>query len=138
MNRFDRPPIVVDTNVLISALLFAGSTSAKALNKALNDYSLVQSNVTLSELAITTRRKKFDGYKSIIEREQFLLALARASTIVEIAHTVTDCRDPKDNQFLELALSAGAKVIVTGDDDLLTMHPYQGVRIVNASMFLIL
>lgn len=136
MTPFDREPIVVDTNVLISALLFKGSTAAKALDKALNNYSVVQSEDTLRELAITVRRKKFDAYKSIIEREQFLLIFSRASTLIHTTHTVADCRDPKDNKFLELALSAGAQVIVTGDDDLLSIHPYCGVQIMKPKPFL--
>jgi uncharacterized protein len=133
---FDRPPIVVDTNVLISAMLFSESMSAKALDKALTHYLFVQSEDTLSELASTVRRKKFDKYKLLSEREQFLLTISRASKIVDITHTVSDCRDPKDNRFLELALSASSTLIVSGDDDLLSMHPYNGVGVMNPSAFL--
>jgi putative PIN family toxin of toxin-antitoxin system len=136
VSPFDRPPIVVDTNVLISAMLFDGSTSAKALNKALTQYVFVQSEATLNELASTVRRKKFDKYKPLGEREQFLLTIARASKIVDITCTVNDCRDPKDNRFLELALSACSTLIVSGDDDLLSMNPYKGVSVVNPSAFL--
>jgi uncharacterized protein len=135
---FDRPPIVVDTNVLISAMLFSESISAKALDKALAHYLFVQSEDTLSELASTVRRKKFDKYKLLSEREQFLLTISRASKTVDITCTVSDCRDPKDNRFLELALSASSALIVSGDDDLLSMPPYKGVNIVNPSAFLIL
>ncbi|HEY3624349.1 MAG TPA: putative toxin-antitoxin system toxin component, PIN family [Roseiarcus sp.] len=42
---------------------------------------------------------------------------------------VTDCRDPKDDKYLELALAAGAETIVSSDDDLLVLHPWCGVRI---------
>jgi len=42
---------------------------------------------------------------------------------------VTDCRDPKDNKYLELALAAGASVIVSSDDDLLVLNPWRGIRI---------
>jgi predicted nucleic acid-binding protein len=42
---------------------------------------------------------------------------------------VTDCRDPKDDKYLELALAAGAETIVSSDDDLLVLHPWRGVRI---------
>jgi uncharacterized protein len=127
----------VDTNVLISAMLFDGSTSAKALDKALTHYLFVQSEETLSELASTVRRNKFDKYKPLGEREQFLLTIARASKIVGITCTVSDCRDPKDDCFLELALSASSTLIVSGDDDLLSMHPYKGVDVVNPSAFLV-
>jgi predicted nucleic acid-binding protein len=42
---------------------------------------------------------------------------------------VTDCRDPKDNKYLELALAAGASVIVSSDDDLLVFDPWRDIRI---------
>ncbi len=131
-----KPPIVVDTNVLISAMLFDISTAALALDKALTHYSLVQSDRVLDELAHTVMRNKFEKYKTRLDREHFLLAISRASKAVDVTVTVTDCRDPKDNCFLELALSSKATLIVSGDDDLLSMHPYKGVAILSPSMFL--
>jgi hypothetical protein len=47
---------------------------------------------------------------------------------------VTDCRDPKDNKYLELALAAGAETIVSSDDDLLVLHPWRGVRILRGGL----
>lgn len=50
-----------------------------------------------------------------LTREQFL-ELYRAKTLVcEVSEIVMDCRDPKDNKFLALALAAQADVLVTGD-----------------------
>ena len=49
---------------------------------------------------------------------------------------LTDCRDPKDNKYLELALTAGAETIVSGDDDLLILHPWRGVRILQPADYL--
>ncbi|MBV9812051.1 MAG: putative toxin-antitoxin system toxin component, PIN family, partial [Acetobacteraceae bacterium] len=49
---------------------------------------------------------------------------------------VTDCRDNKDNKYLELALASGAGVIVSGDDDLLALHPWRGVRILRPAAYL--
>jgi len=54
----------------------------------------------------------------------------------EPAVAVRDCRDAKDNKYLELALAAGADVIVTGDADLLDLDPWRGVRIVRAADYL--
>jgi predicted nucleic acid-binding protein len=53
-----------------------------------------------------------------------------------VTEVVTDCRDPKDNKFLELAVSGRATHIVTGDPDLLTLHPFRGVAIMTAQAFL--
>jgi putative PIN family toxin of toxin-antitoxin system len=48
----------------------------------------------------------------------------------------TDCRDTKDNKFLELAVSANASCIITGDKDLLVLNPFRGIPILNAADFL--
>ena len=45
------------------------------------------------------------------------------------------CRDPNDDKFLELALSGGADCIVSGDKDLLVLHPFRGVPIVTPRDF---
>ena len=49
---------------------------------------------------------------------------------------MTDCRDAKDNKYLELALAAGASTIVSGDADLLVLHPRRGVRILRPANYL--
>jgi predicted nucleic acid-binding protein len=51
---------------------------------------------------------------------------------------VTDCRDPKDAKYLELALAAGAETIVSSDDDLLVLHPWRGVRVLRPADYLAL
>jgi predicted nucleic acid-binding protein len=50
--------------------------------------------------------------------------------IVDPVESVSDCRDAKDNKYLELALAAGASAIITGDGDLLALDPWRGIRIV--------
>ncbi len=49
---------------------------------------------------------------------------------------VTDCRDAKDNQYLELALASGASIIIGGDADLLVPHPWRGVGILSPAAYL--
>jgi predicted nucleic acid-binding protein len=49
---------------------------------------------------------------------------------------VADCRDAKDDKYLELALAAGAWAIVSGDADLLVLHPWRGVRILRPAEYL--
>lgn len=51
-------------------------------------------------------------------------------------HSVRECRDPKDDFVLELAVNGRADVIVTDDEDLLTMDPFRGIRIVRPETFL--
>lgn len=50
-------------------------------------------------------------------------------------HTVTICRDPKDNMVIETALAAGASIVVTGDKDLLTLHQYEGVSFITPAEY---
>jgi uncharacterized protein len=51
---------------------------------------------------------------------------------------VAACRDPKDDKYLELARAAGAAFIVSGDDDLLVLHPWRGVSILSPAAYLAL
>ena len=55
---------------------------------------------------------------------------------IEPAEAVSDCRDAKDNKYLELALAARATVIVSGDDDLLFLDPWRGIRVLTPAQCL--
>ena len=68
-------------------------------------------------------------------RSEVLELLAAAALWVEPATKVEDCRDAKDNCYLELALAAGALVIVSGDEDLLVLHPWRGIRVLRPAQF---
>ena len=83
-------------------------------------------------------RPKFDPYASLSARLHFLEEFTNRSLKVAIAETVTICRDPKDNKFLELALNGQADLILTGDDHLLSLHPWRGIPIHNSQGYLAL
>ena len=56
--------------------------------------------------------------------------------VFDVQLEVTDCKDPKDNKFLALCMTAGAKALVTGyKKDLLVMHPYQNTAVVGLRAF---
>jgi putative PIN family toxin of toxin-antitoxin system len=97
---------------------------------------ILLSQATIAELSEVLGRKKFDRYLSREEREQFILLLLREGTTIEIAEEIRACRDPKDNMFLELAVSGLASCVVSGDEDLLTMHPFRGIPILAPAQFL--
>lgn len=82
------------------------------------------------------RRPRLNKYVHEEERIQFLMMLLRESRVVRVNRVIEDCRDPKDNKYLELALEAGATCIVSGDKDLLVLHPYHGIKIWNPKQFL--
>ncbi|MEG4866221.1 MULTISPECIES: putative toxin-antitoxin system toxin component, PIN family [unclassified Microcoleus] len=130
-NRF-----VVDTNVLISALLFKNSVPFLAIELAEKQGIILYSEATLNELEQVLNRKKFNKYLSLEDRQVFLLKFISASELVSITEKIAVCRDEKDNKFLELAVSGNANVIVTGDLDLLVLNPFQAVEIVTPDMFI--
>ena len=88
------------------------------------------------ELNDVLGREKFNRYVTLEEREQFLEGLIRESELVEIIDIVQVCRDPKDDQILELAVNGNAAFVVTGDKDLLVLNPFHGVKIVTPSQLL--
>jgi predicted nucleic acid-binding protein len=50
---------------------------------------------------------------------------------------IQDCRAPKDDCYLALALAAGARAIVSGDEDLLALHPWRGIQVLRPTQFLV-
>lgn len=81
-------------------------------------------------------RPKFDRYLSQQSRQQFLTDYRNVILWVDVTYSITDCRDAKDNKFLEVAISANALYLISGDDDLLVLHPYGSVQILNPADFL--
>lgn len=128
--------IVVDTSVLISALLKPGSIPAQALEYARTHFKLAVSIETLTELAKVLSRDYLARYRSVEERETFLVLYSELAETIHVTEHVTDCRDPKDNKFLDLALVANAQILVSSDSDLLVLHPYRTINIVTPSEFL--
>ena len=127
---------VLDTNVIVSAMLLAGSVPRQAFDKALNKGTILISAPVLLELAEVLGRKKFDKYLLEEERMHLLVALLKEADLVEITEEIIDCRDAKDNKFLELAVSGRAEFIVSGDNDLLILNPFRGIPILSPREFL--
>lgn len=134
-----KPWIVLDTNVLVSAVIVPKSIPAQALRYAIKYCDIYVSESTMTELIQVLNRPKFDKYFAwhTYTRNEFIEYFVASTNLVPITTTVTDCNDPKDNQFLEVAISAGVKFLVTGDKkDLLSMHPYKNISIISASQFI--
>jgi putative PIN family toxin of toxin-antitoxin system len=89
-----------------------------------------------AELIEVMRREKFDTYLSLERRDELVASLIRECEFVETSTTIAVCRDPKDNKVLELAVDGAAAAIVTGDADLLVLHPFQGISILSPGDFL--
>lgn len=127
---------VFDTGVVVSAMLLPRSTPRRAVARALQDGTMLVSASTVAELNEVLRRPRFDKYLREERRLAFLRRLIINAEVIDVATTVTECRDPKDNKFLELAVSGNATCIISGDRDLLVLHPFRGVPIVTPQDFL--
>jgi putative PIN family toxin of toxin-antitoxin system len=131
-----RERLIIDTNVLISRLLLPGSVPGQAVRKAVAEDQLLASDDTIMELADVLARPRFDPYLSVDERRGFLRRFDRIAERVPIIHVARACRDPKDDKFLELAVNGAAQLIITGDGDLLALHPFRGIDILTPAHYL--
>jgi len=104
---------------------------------ALQKGTLLTSTEALHELSSVLQRKKFDRYLTIDERAEFLANYTRTASIVTINETIRVCRDPKDDRFLEIAVNGAATYLITGDPDLLVLHPFRGISILDPSALLL-
>jgi putative PIN family toxin of toxin-antitoxin system len=130
---------VIDTNILISALIKPIGNVGQVL-RHLRDgsYVLIYSDQLLTELVDVLNRprirKKYGLSTEDIETVVSLIML-RGETIVP-KRRITICRDSKDNMFLEVAADGNANMIVSGDDDLLSLEEFEGIPIVTPFEFL--
>ena len=127
--------VVLDTNVWVSALQFSrpDSIPLRALQRAVREDVLATSHDLREEIHRVLTGKFLwaeDRTASLLDR-----FLARAIT-VELTHTTTICRDPKDNMFLECAALAKADLLIAGDKDLLVLGSYRRTRIITPAEYL--
>jgi uncharacterized protein len=127
---------VFDTNVIVSATLLAGSIPRQAFDKGLDGGIILISVPVVLELADVLGREKLNKYLLEEERMRFLVALLKESELVEVTDAVTECRDARDNKFLELAVSGKADYLISGDADLLVLNPFRGIQILTPRDFL--
>ncbi len=129
--------LVIDTNVLISALLVRTGTPRQVLDRLAEDAAtLLFSEETFTELATRLAKPKFDRYRTPQQMDAFLGWLLELGEWIDPAITVEACRDRDDDKFLALALAGDAEALITGDDDLLTLNPFEGVPILTPAEFL--
>jgi len=108
-----------------------------AFDKAVRLGSIASSQEVFEEYIQVLFRRKFDRYFISNEERLYIINLLGTKLLVfSPTENITDCRDPKDNKFLELAVSANASCIITGDKDLLILNPFRGIDILNAADFL--
>jgi putative PIN family toxin of toxin-antitoxin system len=123
--------IVIDTNVLISAAILPKSKTGTLLEIVANNFVIAQNESTFAELESRIQREKFDRYFSDNGRIIFLTRLAQAVENFPVKTRLQISRDVDDNKFLELAIDAGAEIIISGDIHLKEIREYQGIKIMS-------
>ncbi len=127
---------VLDANIIVSAALSAHGKSRQAFDLAIATGIILISDEVVTELSEVLLRTKFDKYSNRDKREAFLDEFLGIAEFVEIKEQINECRDKKDNKYLELAVSGIASLILTGDEDLLVLHPFRQIPIVRIQEFL--
>jgi putative PIN family toxin of toxin-antitoxin system len=131
--------VVVDTNILISAVIRPLGTVGLVL-RHLRDghYILIYSEPILTEIVDVlnrpTIRDKYGLTQADIETI-IGLVLLRGEVIIP-KRRITVCRDPKDNMILEAAIDGSADMIISGDQDLLSMRTFEGIAILTPAEFI--
>ena len=125
--------VVLDTNVLISALLFKGQLSRIVRLWQTGKIVPVISKETFEELRTVLEYPKFSLSRAEIESliEHEILPFFEVVNVSK--HVKGACRDPGDDKFISCALSANADGVVTGDKDLFDLRKYQSIKIMHAS-----
>ena len=130
---------VVDTNILARALIVPqGSLGPFLLRLRDASYVLLYSQATLAELADVLGRPSIREKYGISDPDiltTLALILLRGEG-VDPDRPVAVCRDPRDDKFLEVAIAGRADAIVTLDEDLLVLHPFEGIPVIAPSAFL--
>lgn len=127
--------LIFDTNVLVSAFLFKNSKPRMAFEVAWRLGDILLSEECFAEIEEVLHRKRFRRYVDQEDIRNFLTALTETSERVDVQTHIAACRDPKDDKFLSLAVSGQGTHILTGDADLLVLHPFRGIQILRPGVF---
>ena len=130
---------VIDTSILIRAVIKPRGTVGPILQGLRNaDYQLVYSDPLLAELAEVLARPRLPAKYGLTTKDiatVLSLILLRGEPVVP-ARRIGVCRDPNDNMVLEAAVAGQVDAIVSGDEDLLTLSPFEGIPVLSPAAFL--
>ena len=123
----------------MAGLLWRGLSYALLEQVRNGSVTFISSPELLAELAEVLARPKFDAVlsRSSASREEMLVQVRMLAEVIEpppLAQPV--CRDPDDDAVLALARAALADLIVSGDDDLLSLSSFEGIPILNPAQAL--
>ena len=124
--------VVLDSNVLVAALATRGAC-AELFSRVLAAHEYAVNDQILAEVAKALSGK----FRLQVDRVEAALALLRSTALVVVTTPldVRVCRDPDDDGILALVHAFSARVLITGDEDLLVLHPWSGIPIVRPRDF---
>ena len=125
--------VVLDTNVVMSAIFFGGDPKAIVRAAVSKRVELVATKAVLAEYHEVAERLH-EHYPSV----SFRRPLAILESIVKLVRPATlggVCRDPDDDAIIACALGGKAKIVCSGDDDLLALNGFRGLEILNPRYF---
>jgi len=116
--------LVVDTGVLVSAFVFGGNP-AKAVRKAFHEADICVSPELLSEYRTVPMELKSKGKINHTQFEVLIASIAAfvvAAVLVKPSRKLSICRDPKDDMLIECCIAGKARLLISGDKDLLELQ----------------
>ena len=126
--------VVLDTNVLVSGIFWHGPASQILELWAKDKIEVVVSPEILTEYQRLLAEMERDKPAGLADA--WTVFIAQHATVIHPAGHPRLCRDPDDDKFLHCALSAGVKILITGDKDLLSMDRMADVELVSPAAFL--
>lgn len=125
--------VVLDSGIWISAFQFGGTPQA-ALDSVLSDHTVAICDQIVAEVRATLVRKFSWQDEEVLA---ILTEYISGGIHVDVTGAVQGvCRDPKDDMVFECAVPSDAQIIVSGDNDLLSVKTYRGIRVLTARQFL--
>ena len=126
--------IIIDTNLWISFLI-CGEYEKMDFLFSSGRLCLLFSERLFAEFIGVARREKFRKYFSENDIDALSIKMKKVAKIVQTTSCQTQCRDPKDNFLLELAVDGKADYLITGDNDLLVLKTFEKTKIVTITEF---
>jgi len=129
-----RHRVILDTNIWVSFLISGHLSKAEALLRS-ERVTILLSETLLQEIVEVVQRPKFRKLFTADDQREMVSVLLRHSELVTVTSVFRECRDPKDDFLLALAVDGKATHIVTGDRDLLALSSFKGTRIRTLAAF---
>ncbi len=135
MNK--KPRVVIDTQVLLRAVVNRRSLPAEIVYDLIDNYVLLVSEATLKEIENVLSRPKVRNKFALTDAivQELMSRLSKGVRVV-VDDVPAVSRDPKDDIFLACADVGKATIIISEDKDLLVLNPYKSIQILNVSDFL--